>query len=47
MSENIVQSELPLDVSDGGDDVDDVVIVHLQRDIVPESDLILISAGVE
>ena len=32
--ENIVQSEFPLDVPDGGDDVDDVVIVHLQGNIV-------------
>ena len=34
MPENIVQSEFSLDVSDGGDDVDDVVIVHLQGNIV-------------
>ena len=34
MPENIIQSELSLDVPHGGDDVDDVVIVHLQGNIV-------------
>ena len=47
MPENIIQSELSLDLPHGGDDVDDVVIVHLQGNVVTERDLILISAGVE
>ena len=34
VTENVIQSELSLDVPDGGDDVDDVVIVHLQGNIV-------------
>ena len=34
MPENIIQSKFSLHVSDGGDDVDDVVIVHLQGNIV-------------
>ena len=29
-SQDVLQSELSLDVSDCGDDVDDVVLVHLQ-----------------
>lgn len=34
VSQDVLQSELSLDVSDCGDDVDDVVLVHLQWNIV-------------
>ena len=34
LAENIIQSKLSLDVPHGGDDVDDVVIVHLQGNVV-------------
>ena len=45
--QDFIQLKLSLHVPDGGDDADDVVIVHLQGYIVTEGDLILISAGVE